>query len=197
MYATIKSILLIIGLGIFLSCNRQVDCPDFNNSIMDWMPYQSNDTITLLNTAGDAILILIINDLVIEHTTHYMTNLDCGTCDDHIMINSNETNTDFQINITLNENRIITQQYIIKGNTFTDYNSIYTELIDYSFGGHTFDSVRIFENQIDDDNFQKLIVAKGFGIIGLIESDSDTWISVGINARRIIETVNIANISCN
>jgi hypothetical protein len=190
-----KNTFLIIGLGFLLSCNRQIDCPDFNNSIMDWMPYKYNDTITLINTANDAILILIINDLRIEHTTHYMTNLDCGTCDDHIMINSNETNTDFQINIALNENRIITQHYIIKGITFTDDKPNYTELVNYSFGGHIFDSVRIFENQTSD-GFQKLIIAKGFGIIGLIEPVSDTWISVGISSERLIQTVNIENISC-
>ncbi len=102
----------IFGLIFLISCGRQINCPDFKQEIMEWIPYQNNDTIKLINSSNDSIIKLAIDEVIIEHTTHYMTNLDCGTCDDHIMINGNETNnTDLQIDIGLYENNIMHRDF--------------------------------------------------------------------------------------
>lgn len=190
--------ILISGLALLMSCGRQIDCPNFNNEVLDWIPYQNNDTIRLINSSNDSIIILVINEVVIEHTTHYMTNLDCGTCDDQIMINGNETNNnDLQINIGLNENNINAQRYLIKGSYFTEYNSDCSEQADYSFEGVKYNAVRIFEKKETNDRFFKLILAKGLGIVGLVDKNGDVWKIISNDLKNSMsESVEIKNISC-
>lgn len=194
----IQLTIIISGLILIFCCGRQIDCPDFNNEILEWIPYQNNDTIRLINCSNDSIMKLVINEVIVEHTTHYMTNHDCGTCDDHIMINGNETiNTDLQIDIGLNENNINAQRFLIKGFYFTEYNSDYSELSDYSYEGVKYDIVRIFEKKDTNDRFFKLILAKGLGIVGLVDKNGDVWKILNNDLKNSkSESVEIKNISC-
>jgi hypothetical protein len=190
--------IFISGLILMISCGRKIDCPDFNDEILKWVPYQNNDTIRLMNSSNDSIMKLVINEVIVEHTTHYMTNVKCGTCDDRIMINVNETDSvDLQIHIGLTYKHIYNQSFLIKGFYFTEYNSDYSEQSDYSFEGVNYDVVRIFEKKETDDRFFKLIIAKGFGIIGLVEKNGDVWeIKSTILKSKKSESVEIRNISC-
>lgn len=181
-----------------ISCGRQIDCPEFNSQILDWIPYENNDTIRLFNTSTDSVIILAINELIIEHTTHYMTNLDCGTCDDQIMVNHNETNNhDLQIKINLNENNLMDQSYLIVESYFTEYNSNYFEFKDYTFENKVYDEVRIFEKKELNQIFIKLILAKGFGIVGLVDNENSIWIIQGSRLKNDkSNSVEIINIAC-
>lgn len=180
------------------SCGRKINCPDFDNKILEWIPYHNNDTIRLINSSNDSIIKLAINKVIIEHTTHYITNLKCGTCDDHIMINGNETNKpDLKIDIYLNENNIQMQSFLIKGVHFTESDSDYSEQSDYSFEGVNYNAVRIFEKKDNSYGFFKLILAKGYGIVGLVDKNGDVWkIATNSLKNNRGESVEIKNIAC-
>ncbi len=86
---------------------------------------------------------------------------------------------------------------MIKGFYFTEYNSDYSEQTDYSFEGVKYDVVRIFEKKETNDRFFKLIIAKGFGIVGLVDKNGDIWkIDSSILKSSEINSVEIKNISC-
>ncbi|HOT89344.1 MAG TPA: hypothetical protein PLC59_01200 [Bacteroidales bacterium] len=57
----IQLTILISGLILMISCGRKIDCPDFNNEILEWIPSQNNDTIKLINSSNDSIMKLVIN----------------------------------------------------------------------------------------------------------------------------------------
>lgn len=191
--------LIIIGIILLHSCiGRQIDCPEFNNEILEWIPYEESDSITLFNSSDSSVLTLSINKVFIKHTTHYMTDEDCGTCDDFIEINDyHAQEANIHINIYLNENHIKSEAYTINGSYFNNsYSNKYVKT-NYIFNGITYDDVKIFENKLSDDVFTKLIIAKKHGIIGLEDNDGNTWILNSTNLESF-DAMNliINNISC-
>lgn len=190
-----QSAVLFLILVVFLSCERQVNCPAFNSEPLEWMPYQEKDIILLVNTSNDSLL-LAVNEFTVEHTTHYMTNLDCGTCDDRIMINGSErNNSDLHVTIGLNKNKIIFQEFIIKGSSFTSYDAEHVELANYTFERINYDALIIIDNNNTDERFQKLVLAKGYGIIALVDKEGKIW-KLKDTSLKSSRSVEIKNISC-
>lgn len=184
--------ILVWMLCFFSACNFQINCPGLNNEILEWIPYKNNETIVLMNSTDDSILQLEINDVVVEHTTHYTTNTKCGRCDDNLRVNGNETsNPGLQINMNFNINNITHQSFTIEDSYFFG-DSQSSEYTDYTFEGVKYDAVQIFENS-RDQRFTKLILAKGDGIIALIDKEGHTWLLKEINAASTpVEIINIA-----
>jgi len=170
-----------------LSCGIKVKCPKFDKDILNWVPYQNNDTIKLVNLKNDSVLLLIIDTLMINHTTYFLTSSDCGGCGDDILVNNYETK-DLQIMIFISDNTITGQCYTIKGTYFEDDSIDYLDYIeqpDYLFNGICYDNVHIFENKKTGEKFKKLIVAKEFGIVGLIDKDDNIWFIEGNTVKNI------------
>lgn len=160
---------------MLFGCGRKINCPDFNSEVLQWIPYEKNDTIELHNLANDSVLMLPVRSIIATHTTHYITNLKCGECDDNIMINAEMSSIQFFANIYLNKNQITSQFYMIHGSNFDDDENHMSEESNFTFEGNGYNNVRIFTNNITTAPFNKLIIAKGFGIIGLIDRDGNTW----------------------
>jgi len=196
----INILTIISGLILLYGCiGKQIDCPSFNEEVLEWIPYAENDSILLFNSTDSAFLTLTINEIFVEHTTHYMTNEDCGTCDDFIEINDyHEQENNIHINIHLYENHIESEGYTIFDSKFSDYYSNKYNESDYLINGITYDNVKIFENDVSNDLFSKLVLAKGFGIISLTDKEGNIWIlnqSV-LKSGETEKTVEINNISC-
>ena len=166
---TLKALTLIFIL-IFTSCEMKVDCPDFDRDLLEWFPYEDGISVLLTNSKENAVLELDINKVIVNHTKHYMRNEDCGTCDDYIEIN--ESSDDLHATIFLNENTIDAEYYLVKGAGFSDY----TFFDSYIFDNKEYSEVKVFEDNTSNISFKKLIIAKGFGIIGLVDSDNRTWV---------------------
>jgi len=169
---------IIVGILVLISCGRQVSCPKFEEEILSWMPYQEEDVIELYSQSNDSTIIFSISSIEVIHTTHYLTNADCGTCDDQILINQkdySEYKPNFEAHISLNKNRIQFQYYIINDTYFSYDNSDYSELTSFEFENNVYDIVRVFEKNDSKGAFKKLILAKDIGIIGLIDFDGNTW----------------------
>lgn len=191
--------LFLTLLLILQSCGFQVNCPDFDAETLEWIPYQNNDIIILENSSKESHITLAVNSIYVEHTTHYVTNQKCGTCDDIISINGNETdNNNFLVHIGLNKNRINSQDYLVNGTYFTDYNSEYSEHNNYLFDGDVYEAVRIFEKSVANETYRKLIIAKGYGIVGLVDYEGNAWKLVDVisSSGGISNNIDIKKVSC-
>ena len=171
----IQFAVFMTALILVAGCGRKVNCPDFNQDVLQWIPYENNDTIRLQNLANDSLLMLPVRHIFVSHTTHYMTNLKCGECYDHISVNAESSNNDFYADFYLDKNQISAQNFLIKGSGFDDNSNHYSEQSYYTFEGNEYDNVRIFTNDNATALFSKLIIAKGYGIIGLIDREGNTW----------------------
>jgi len=187
--------LIVVGISLgLISC--KVNCPDFDKKFLDWIPYQENDVIELYSPSKDSTILLSIESIEVTHTTSYAVGSKCGGCSDDIRIN--HYNSDFHLEIYLNENKVGSQSFKI----FDTYFTTYSEQKKYQFEGQEYDVVRIFENNDSKVLFKKLIIAKEFGVIGLVDNYGNTWaLKTNVKIRRLNDneqrkSIIIKNASC-
>lgn len=197
MKKTLVFTFFISVLILTTSCGRKVNCSDFNTDQLQWIPYVNNDTIRLQNSGNDSIIYLPVNNIQVTHTTHYVTNQKCGGCSDQIYVNMESSSNDLIVSVYLYEGKITTQSFVVKGVYFTDGNNKYSEQTDYTFEGIAYEAVRIFEATDTDVQYRKLIIAKGYGIVGLVEENGNTWKLENAELKSIRSTdIEIINTSC-
>jgi len=177
---------LITGLT---SC--KINCPDFNKDFLNWIPYQENDVIELYSQSKDSTIIFLIENVEVTHQTHYHSNTKCGGCDDDISINYGRS--DFFVRIYLHEKKIVQQEYWIGDTPFFNH----SESVNFIFEDKEYERVMIFETpDTSAGTFKKLIIAKGFGIIGLIDIDGNTWVVQPKVKKDGAQKIVIHNTSC-
>ena len=160
-----KKYLFLFVIGVLfglISC--RINCPEFDRKILSWIPYQEDDVIELYSKSKDSTILFSIESIEVRHTTSYARGSKCGGCSDEILIN--HYNSDFHLEIYGG------QSYKI----FDTYFNTYSELNNYLFEGKKYDVVRIFENNNSKVSFKKLIIAKEFGVIGLVDKDGNIWV---------------------
>ena len=196
---TIFVVLSFLFAGL-IGCGIKVDCPEFDEGILSWLPYQKNDVIELYSQSKDSTITFSINIVEITHKTHYTIGTKCGTCDDYIIMNSAYNTSNFKVDIRLNKNKIERQDYQIIDTFFEEHNTIYSELRNYKFENDEYDIVRVFEKTDSRGTFKKLIIAKDIGIIGLVDIHGNTWtlLKPEVKIRRLNERegVVINNVGC-
>ena len=191
----IKLLLSIIFIISFISCTTY--CPSFNEEILNWIPYQEKDVIELYSQPNDSTLKFSIRNVTVTHKTSYKFGTKCGTCVDDIYINDDDSN--FNVTIYFDKKGIGSQDYKIYDTYFATYNSKHTEEKNYQFEDTEYDMVWVFEKTDSNGTFKKLIIAKEFGVIGLIDIHDNTWSlktnveSKGLNQQRNIV---VNNVSC-
>jgi len=192
------------ALGL-VSCYYQVTCPEFDEKILNWFPYQEKDVIELYSQSKDSTIIFSIKSVVVSHKTQYTFGTKCGKCDDEIEISqNNHDNFKFDIYISLSKNKLNQQIYRIGDTWFevTPYTTNqYSELKNYLFESKEYDVVRIFEKTDSEGTFQKLIIAKDIGIVGLIDIYGNTWVLNPSAIKKLDEpdeqrNIVINNVSC-
>jgi len=169
-----KKYLFVIGvLGGLISCNKI--CPDFDEKVLNWIPYQGNDVIELYSQLNDSTITISIESVVVTHRTYIKYNTKCGGCGDKIRIRQNNNDFSFQADIRSYGSMISNQKYQIGDTYFGGDNKTYSELEKYIFEEKEYDIVRVFEKTDSKGTFKKLIIAKDIGIIGLIDIYGNTW----------------------
>ena len=177
----------IMFLCLFSACGRNVSCPDLDENILSWFPYEEGSVIRLENKTTDDLLTIPIAYMRIDHTSHYNTSYDCGHCDDEIMIGNNDVG--FSISVHIEKNKITFERYKIGDVSF--YGShIMSE--NYIFNDKKYEQVKIFENT---GNNTKLIVARNFGIVGFIDENGEEWLLIENSAMQQIKA-RIIDVSC-
>ena len=148
------------------------------------------------NSQNDETITFIVNDVNIQHTSHYDSNADCGACDDYFGINVNEElSENFGVEIFLTENRIRSEKYNIRGTVFSDYSSTYEEKTNYTLNGTNYEQVKTFTILATDNTFTRLVIAKGYGIVGLTDNEGINWYFLYMN-RHTTTSAAIVNTSC-
>jgi len=188
-----KTILIIVCLCGLVGCTTY--CPEFDEKILSWIPYQENDVIELYSHTKESTIVFTIKSVEIQHTTHLQLRSKC-VCSDYVYIRQNETDDIyFQVNIYLSENQMTSQSYQIGDTHFTTY----SEIKNYEFEGKKYDVVRIFERNDSNGTFIKMIKAKDIGLIGLVDIQGNIWIlKTNLGIRRLNEKKNIVinRVSC-
>jgi hypothetical protein len=168
-------------------------CPEFDKEILSWFPFQENDMIELYSELSDSTITFLIKTVVVTHKTQIKFGSKCGGCDDDIEINSDDAN--FRVSVNLYEGKVENQTYKVGDTNFTNY----SERNKYLFENKEYDIVRIFEKTDLKGTYQKLIIAKDIGIIGLIDVEGNTWtLKTSAKIRRLYELgkIVINNVSC-
>ena len=181
------SFFVVISLLGLMGC--RVNCPEFDEKILQWIPYQENDVIELYSQSNDSTIIFTVKSVIVTHTTHYSQGSKCGGCSDDILIYDDAA--DFQVDISLYKNKIEYQSYWVCDTYFSDY----SEVKNYLFENEEYDIVRIFDNNGSTGTFRKMIIAKEIGVIGLIDIYGNTWaLKIGSDTKR--KNIVINNVSC-
>jgi hypothetical protein len=68
-FRRLLSFIMVFLLFGLISCYRQITCPEFNEEILNWVPYQKNDVIELYSPAIESTLKFSINSVGVIHTT--------------------------------------------------------------------------------------------------------------------------------
>jgi len=188
-------ILMIVCLFGLISCqDKTVNCPEFEEEILKWIPYQENEEVVLYSQSQDSTITLLINGVNVTHTTHYTIGAKCGTCDDQIVINSYDDSS-FQVEMYLNSNKIVGQSFRICDTYFSESNSTYSELTNFLFEDKEYDTVRVFEKNDSQGVLKKLIIAKGIGVIGVMDINNNIW-SLKTNDKNKQGNAVISRVSC-
>jgi hypothetical protein len=191
-----KAILIILLTSI--ACSTKVRCPKFNFRVLDWLPYSIGDSILLINDSRDSTIILTINKIQIDHTTHYIPDLDCGTCDDRIEFNDvSDEIGNLHFELWLNDSNIALEEYFIMDTYFSNSVPNYHFHQFYTFNGDEYENVKVFKNISIDALFSTLIIAKDFGVVGLMDKDSVLWRFLNkVPREKKPKNYYINNISC-
>lgn len=182
MKTILNSIILIAGITLFIGCKHS--CPDFDNDILQWTPYANGESFSLVNKTTDTVVALTVDKVDIHHTTSYDSRNDCGGCDDDLFIEGENISVYFN----LTENKVKNQEYSVMEFGFSSY----SDSENYTFESINYEKVRIFENK----NSQKLIIAKGVGVVGLIDGEN-IWVLKNVKTKSTKQPpIAISNGSC-
>ena len=184
-----RILLLCLVLSIW-SC-RQVHCPAFPTSEVDWYPYAVDDTIKF--AYGNTKLYLLINSYYISDSYSFDSNCDCD-CESSMNFKTdidtiNKISFDasiispkgdfppFEIEIVIYEydeylNRLVPESQ----DEFYVHETIESNYYDsLEVNGKIFPKVIHLSGVDQNTRFNAIKVAKGVGIIELTQKDSVVW----------------------
>ena len=179
----LKLFLLIITSLIFVLTGCSTKCDDFNNKIVDWMPYKTSDKIVMSrNSIRDT---LIVNYSEIYHTDKVGFGAKC-TCENSYILNLS-SNT-LKIDIRFNDSKSIEQSEIVINDEWMNYSE---QLNNLNINGKIYTDLIVYKNtnQTSSSKFEKIIVAKSIGIIKIIGKNNE-WIIID-DSKKQIETSDI------
>ncbi|MBN2694771.1 hypothetical protein JXR93_08915 [bacterium] len=195
------NLLFTLFLVIFLtSCTE--NCPSFNKDNLKWIPYKEGGSITLYNQELNSSIILPIVKISVSHTSSYEGFNDCGGCLDFVSINSvYAENYLFNYDAFISSGNLSSEEYTFKFNdgdiVFSSSESSHKSIENYSLNGVNYELVRVFENSetytkslTNEIKYSKLIVAKGVGVIAIIDNQNRVW-SIINQAINDINTIKI------
>lgn len=155
-----KTLLLLFLSALLISCSRQ--CPDFNNGILLWMPYESGDQI-LYHSGNDSLLLNVAQSRIVH--TGKMNNDDDCECENTF----NVILTSDSVNISM-----FFPNDVDAGNCHICLNNECMTLIEsheqYVWKGTSYNHVKIFKNkkQSATEQFDKIILVRQLGIMAIL-----------------------------
>lgn len=173
-----KILLILTWMIIILNgCTRK--CEDFDNEILDWMPYKVNDKIELSSNSS-SFETLTVSYSEINHSDKIPVMAKC-MCENSFIISLSSDS----LNITIffeNSNEIDQSWIHINGEQMG-----YSEHLDnLEINGHRYADLIIYEkNELTlMIRFKKIIIAKSIGIIAISEMNNE-WRIVDDSKKQI------------
>ncbi len=173
--------LFLISILIISSCAR--DCPDFDNEVLNWMPYKVGDIVEIDNSQNSESL--IVNSSQIYHSDKVSFGVKCG-CNNAYILNL-KSNT-FNIDIRFNDSRDIETSEMIVNGEWLDYSEQKAIIF---INGRNYYDVLIYESQnmLTAGTFSKVVVAKSIGIVAIV-GDNEEW-NIFFDTKRAIDITNV------
>ena len=161
---------------IMTSCGKR--CEDFNNDILNWMPYKKGETIVFQKDGVLDTCNLVNNEIYHTDKIGAWTKCDCE--DSYSLTISSDS---LNIEIIFHQSIDVSDSYIYinnEGLSFVKQESSYT------YHNISYSNVLIYENSrgTEDTRFHKVIISKSIGIIGII-GKSEEWIIFDDSTRSI------------
>ncbi len=178
----------IIMIFILTSCSKK--CDDFDNKIIEWMPYKKSVKI-IISQNGDRDT-LTVNFSEIYHTDKIGFGVKCP-CENSFILNlsSNTLNVD----IRFNDSKLIEQSEIV----INDDWMIYSEQTDQiNLNGKVYTDLIVYKNinLTSVARFEKIIISKAIGIVAIIGED-DEWIIIDDSKKKIeISDIDFKSTDC-
>ncbi len=173
---------LLVSASLILvmtSCAKK--CDDFDNKIIDWMPYKTNDKI-VVSQNGDMDT-LNVNYSEIYHTDKIAFGVKCA-CEDSFILNLSSES--LHIDIRFNDSRQIEQSDIVINDVWLEYSEHLDALV---INGKSYSDLIIYKSNIASSRYEKIIVVKSIGIVSII-GDREEW-TITDDALKQIEISDI------
>jgi hypothetical protein len=170
-------LLIFVSLVIIPSgCNTI--CEDFNNEIINWMPYKDADKIIIAK--GNQVDTLIVNFSLRQHTDKIRFGSKC-VCENSFSLKLSSDS--LNINVLFEDSRAVENSVITINNEFLNYSS---KLDSLEINGKKYFDLIVFENlhQYLINKFDKIIISKSIGIISITKQGYD-WIIIDDLKRNI------------
>lgn len=160
---------------ILIGCSKK--CEDFNNDIVDWMPYKVTDKIVIFRNSDSDTLTVTFSE--INHTNKIRYGSKC-MCENSFTLNLSSDYLNIDIRF-YNSWAIEQSEFIIND----EWMSYLEQLDTMELNGHTFTDVLIFKNANENSSlrFKKIIISKSIGIIAIIELN-DEWLIIDYSKKH-------------
>ena len=169
--------LILISFLTIIGCAR--DCPDFNNEVLDWMPYKVADIVEINNSVSSESL--IVNTSQIYHSDKVSFGVKCACLNTYVL---NLSSHSFNIDIRYSDSKEIGTSEIVVNGEWLDYSEQKASIF---VNGNNYYDVIIYEsrNLLTPGSFSKVIIAKSIGIVAII-GENEEW-GINYDNKRTID----------
>ncbi|NOU48574.1 MAG: hypothetical protein HOO86_16150 [Bacteroidales bacterium] len=174
-----QTVFLLVSISLIVvltACSKK--CIDFDNKIIDWMPYKKNDRIIFFQNEERDTLTVQYSE--IYHTDMIGFGAKCS-CENSFILNL--TSNTFNIDIRFNDSRSIVQSEIVINNEWMNYSE---QLENININGKDFTDLIVYKNinPTSSARFEKIFVSKAIGIVAII-GENNEWIIVDDSIKKI------------
>lgn len=165
-------------------------CDDFNNEIIDWMPYKKADRIIIGN--NNKTDTLIVNYSEIHHTDKIGFGVNCECENSYIIHLSSDS---LIINVLFYNANAVERSEILINNEWMNYSERLDRL---QINGKEYTDLIIYKNvnETPASRFEKIIISKSIGIISIV-GKNELW-GIKDDTKRDIDVskIKLKTIDC-
>lgn len=161
---------------VLTGCGKR--CEDFNNDILNWMPYKNGDAIVLQK--NESLDTMYFDNSEVIHTDKLGAWSKC-VCEDSYYVRMSSDSLSIDV--------IFYHSVDVSNSNFTVNNeglNFVKQESSYHYNNKLYSNVLIYENpnQSDNNRFERILISKFIGIIGIIGT-SEEWMIVDDSNRSI------------
>ena len=177
-------------LLIFIISGCGTKCDDFNNDVLEWLPYKVYDRVILYKSGYPDTL--SVSKSEIDHTDKLRYGSKC-TCENNFLVYFWSDSILIEI-LFNNSNNIESRTANINNNNLN-----YTEHLDsLTLNGIYYKDLIIFKGTDfkNENNYNKIIISKSIGIIGIFSKNDSLFINNNTTRKINIKDVKFYSSKC-